>query len=105
MSFGANRLRPASAGKRWTVTKRNDQADRLDPLIRDALAWIVHLKSGEATLADAEQLMDWRAKSPAHETAYRDAVKCWRAIGRALASGRPTASSQRRRKTKGASRS
>jgi ferric-dicitrate binding protein FerR (iron transport regulator) len=65
----------------------------------------VHLKSGEATLADADQLMDWRAKSPAHETAYRDAVKCWRAIGRALVSSRPAATNQRRRKTKGASRS
>jgi ferric-dicitrate binding protein FerR (iron transport regulator) len=77
----------------------------LDPLIRDALAWIVQLKSGEATLADAEQLMDWRAKSPAHETAYRDAVKCWWAIGRALVSDRPTATGRRRRKTKGTSRS
>jgi ferric-dicitrate binding protein FerR (iron transport regulator) len=71
----------------------------LDPLTRDALTWIVRLKSGEATLADAEQLMDWRAKSPAHESAYRDAVKCWRAIGRALGSSRPVASNRRRRHT------
>jgi transmembrane sensor len=99
MSFEANRLRPASAGKRWAVKKRNDQPDRLDPLTRDALAWIVRLKSGEATLADAEQLMDWRAMSPAHESAYRGAVKCWRAIGRTLAGSRPVASERRRRDT------
>jgi len=65
----------------------------------------VRLKSGEATLADADQLMDWRAKSPAHESAYRDAVKCWQAIGRALASGQPAASGQRRRKAKSTFRS
>lgn len=45
----------------------------------------MRLRSGEATLADAEQLMHWRAKSPAHEHAYRDAVKSWHSIGRALA--------------------
>lgn len=73
------------------MIKRNDQPDRLNPLIRDALAWVVRLKSGEATFADAEHLMDWRAKSPAHETAYRDAVKFWQAIGRALAGDRPAA--------------
>jgi transmembrane sensor len=71
----------------------------LDPLTRDALAWIVRLKSGEATLADAEQLMDWRARSPAHESAYRGAVKCWRAIGRTLAGPGPTTNQRRRRDT------
>jgi len=53
-------------------------------LIRDALAWIVRLKSGEATLADAERLSDWRSASPAHERAFQDAVRCWRAIGEGL---------------------
>jgi ferric-dicitrate binding protein FerR (iron transport regulator) len=105
MSFGANRLRPASAGKRWTVKKRNDQLDRLDPLTGDALAWIVRLKSGEATLADAEQLMDWRATSPAHESAYRGAVKCWQAIGRTLGSPLPLPDHRPRRKSETTSRS
>jgi ferric-dicitrate binding protein FerR (iron transport regulator) len=87
----------------------------LDPLIRDALAWIVRLKSGEATLADAEQLIDWRARSPAHDNAFRDALKCWRAIGPALLSGlpvsdhrvgdQPTGIARRRRRTKSTSRS
>ena len=54
------------------------------------MAWIVRLKSGEATLEDADQLIDWRARSPAHERAFRDAVKCWRAIGPELAGPEPT---------------
>jgi len=89
MSFGADRSRPASVRKRWIVTKRMSQPARLDPLTRDALAWIVRLKSGEATIEDAEQLIDWRAKSPAHESAFRDAVRCWRAIGEGLGSDQP----------------
>jgi transmembrane sensor len=102
MSFGANRLRPASAGKRWTVTKRIDPADSLEPLIRDALAWVLRLKSGEATLADAEQLTDWRTNSPAHERAFRDAVKCWQAIGSGLV-GDGFTGQDRRRKPDGTS--
>jgi transmembrane sensor len=78
----------------------------LDPLIRDALSWIVRLKSGDATRMDAERLKDWRATSPAHESAFRDAVKCWRAIGPALAGGRPAAAAGRpRRSTKSKARS
>jgi ferric-dicitrate binding protein FerR (iron transport regulator) len=72
----------------------------LDPLIREALAWVARLKSGEATLGDAEQLMDWRARSQAHESAYREAVRCWQAIGRALVGSRPATGGQRRRKTR-----
>ncbi|QFI76098.1 DUF4880 domain-containing protein [Bradyrhizobium betae] len=97
MSTGSIRSRPACAGKRWIVTKRSHQVDHLDPLIREALSWITRLKSGEATLTDAEQLMDWRGRSSAHEHAFREAVKCWRAIGQALATGRPAPASRRRR--------
>jgi transmembrane sensor len=79
------------------VTKRNHQADHLDPLTREALSWILRLKSGEATIADAELLMDWRGKSSAHEHAFRDAVKCWRAIGQALTTDRPAPAVRRRR--------
>jgi ferric-dicitrate binding protein FerR (iron transport regulator) len=70
-------------------------------LIRDALAWVVRLKSGEATLADAERLADWRSRSPAHESAFRDAVKCWQAIGLGLVSAPRTGDGGRRRKTDG----
>ena len=79
------------------VTKRNHRVDHLDPLIREALSWIMRIKSGEATIADAEQLMDWRGRSSAHEHAFRDAVKCWRAIGQALATSRPAPTGRRHR--------
>jgi transmembrane sensor len=74
-------------------------------LIRDALAWVVRLKSGEATLADAEQLNDWRTKSTAHERAFRDAVKCWRQIGDGLATDDGAERGRPRRKTGRTSRS
>jgi len=70
----------------------------MDPLAREALSWILRLKSGGATLADAEQLLDWRARSPAHEHAFRDAVRCWRDIGVALADNQPNAPLSQRRK-------
>lgn len=82
------------------MKERNDQPDRLDPLLRDAVGWIVRLRSGEATIADAEQLMDWRAKSPAHENAYRNAVRSWQAIGQALAGVPFSAVDGRRHSTK-----
>jgi ferric-dicitrate binding protein FerR (iron transport regulator) len=85
--------------KRRTVTKRINRHHPLDPLTRDALAWIVRLTSGDATQADAELLLDWRARSPKHEQAYRDAVKSWRAIGAGLVSDRPATIARRRRKS------
>jgi ferric-dicitrate binding protein FerR (iron transport regulator) len=84
------------------VTKRIDPPNRLDPLIREALAWVVRLKSGEATLEDAEQLVKWRTQSPAHERAFYDAVRCWKAIGQGLVRELPIRRG-RRRKTKGTS--
>ncbi|OAF07441.1 MULTISPECIES: DUF4880 domain-containing protein [Bradyrhizobium] len=64
----------------------------------------MRLKSGEATIADAEQLMDWRGRSSAHEHAFRDAVRCWRAIGQALATSSPAPAVRRRRPTGGKKR-
>jgi ferric-dicitrate binding protein FerR (iron transport regulator) len=68
----------------------------------------VRLKSGEATLEDAEQLIDWRARSPAHEHAFRVAVMCWRAIGPELVNPeltkqQPGRTIRPRRKTKATS--
>jgi transmembrane sensor len=97
MSLGTDRSHPAPMRKRRIVTKRTDQHHPLDPLTRDAFAWIVRLKSGDATLADAELLLDWRARSPKHERAFRDAVKFWSALGDGLATD-PPAPAVRRRK-------
>jgi transmembrane sensor len=50
-------------------------------LTREALGWVVRLKSGEATVADAQALKRWQAQSPAHAAAFGDAVRLWRALG------------------------
>ncbi|MFZ5737149.1 MAG: FecR/PupR family sigma factor regulator [Pseudomonadota bacterium] len=56
----------------------------LDPSIREALGWILRLTSGDATQGDSERLAVWRASSPERERAYREAVRCWRALAPAL---------------------
>jgi transmembrane sensor len=61
----------------------------LDPLTRDALAWMMRLTSGDATGEDAEALRIWRNQSPDHEAAYRAAVRLWKAAGNAIAGAAP----------------
>jgi transmembrane sensor len=56
----------------------SSEARGLDPLTEEALAWIVRVRSGRATVGDAEALRAWRARSPEHEQAYRAAVRLWR---------------------------
>lgn len=63
------------------MTEPNDQSPDLDPLTREAIAWVVRLTSGEATTADAAELKRWRAQSPEHEEAFRRATKLWRSFG------------------------
>ncbi len=53
----------------------------LDPLLRQALAWVIRLHSGEATSEDAAALALWRQRSPEHDAAFRDAVRLWRGLG------------------------
>ncbi|MCA6124957.1 DUF4880 domain-containing protein [Bradyrhizobium sp. WSM 1704] len=45
-----------------------------DPLLDEALDWVVRLKAGAPTRADVDALQDWRAQSPAHEAAFKKAV-------------------------------
>ncbi|OYU88237.1 MAG: iron dicitrate transport regulator FecR [Bradyrhizobiaceae bacterium PARB1] len=52
-----------------------------DQLKQEARRWVMQLASGEATTADAEALRFWRRQDPAHEAAYADAVRIWRALG------------------------
>ena len=59
-----------------------------DPLLDEAIAWIVHLKTGEPTKADAEALGRWRAQSPAHEAAFKRAARIHRDAG--IVAGRLT---------------
>ncbi len=52
-----------------------------DPLLDEALDWIVRLKAGEPTRADVDAFQHWRSQSAAHEQAFRTAAGLWRNVG------------------------
>lgn len=52
-----------------------------------ARAWLMRLKSGEATRRDLAALARWRASSADHERSYQSEVRMWQALGPALAPG------------------
>ncbi|MDH2384080.1 FecR domain-containing protein [Bradyrhizobium sp. CER78] len=49
-----------------------------DPLKREAVGWVRHLTSGQATAADAEALRSWCAQSAEHAAAFAAASHLWR---------------------------
>lgn len=55
----------------------------LPPKVREALAWVVRLRSGEATQADVDAVRAWRATSADHEAAFVQAVQIWRRLQQA----------------------
>ncbi|AYD04552.1 FecR family protein [Neorhizobium sp. NCHU2750] len=59
-------------------------SDDIEALKKEAMAWIVRLTSGEATTDDRDALMRWRARSPIHEEAFREATRLWKNMGPAL---------------------
>ncbi|WP_213737821.1 FecR domain-containing protein [Bradyrhizobium sp. dw_411] len=59
-----------------------------DPLLDEAIAWIVHLKTGEPTRDDVEALERWRGQSAAHEAAFKRAARIQRDAG--IVAGRLT---------------
>lgn len=60
----------------------NDSPDP-DLLLQEAIEWVVRLKAGQPTRADADALMQWRGQSPAHEDAFKKAVRQFRNAGTA----------------------
>lgn len=53
-----------------------DGSDESTPDLRlEGLEHLVHLRSGRATREDAARFLAWRATSPAHEAAFRAAVR------------------------------
>jgi transmembrane sensor len=64
-----------------TAGERDDL--NLDPIKREAIAWVRKVTSGTATPADAEALRTWRSKSPDHAAAFATASLLWRDLGRA----------------------
>ncbi|WP_083556268.1 FecR domain-containing protein [Hyphomicrobium sp. NDB2Meth4] len=71
------------------MTQPTERASDLDPLLREAIAKVVVLTSGEATTADADEIKLWRAQSPDHEAAFRSAVKLWKQFGEVAAAQSP----------------
>lgn len=45
-----------------------------DPLLDEAIGWLVRLKTGEPTRADVDAFEQWRDQSPAHAAAFRRAA-------------------------------
>jgi ferric-dicitrate binding protein FerR (iron transport regulator) len=52
-----------------------------DPLLDEALDWLVRLRTGEPTRADIEDLKQWRGRSAAHEDAFKRAAQIYRHAG------------------------
>jgi transmembrane sensor len=64
----------------------------LAPLLRESLAWVVQLTSGEATQADADAFSKWKARSPQHEKALTEALRLrqmLRVAGQTLVAAQP----------------
>ncbi|UFZ03326.1 DUF4880 domain-containing protein [Bradyrhizobium ontarionense] len=59
----------------------DDSHSDMDQTLRQALAWVIRLNSGEATSDDAAALTSWRERSPEHEAAFRQAVTLWHGFG------------------------
>jgi ferric-dicitrate binding protein FerR (iron transport regulator) len=45
-----------------------------------AIKWLIRLRSGHATLADARAYLCWRLEHPEHERAARDLALLWRML-------------------------
>jgi transmembrane sensor len=63
----------------------DDKRPDIDPLLRQAIGWLVRLKSGEATAAEGAEFVRWRKQSAKHEAALKQAVKLWQMSEKAVA--------------------
>ncbi|MCJ8144086.1 DUF4880 domain-containing protein [Ancylobacter sp. A5.8] len=70
------------------MTGSDGIGDASGALQDEAIAWVALLTSGDATRDDAVRLKVWRARSPAHEIAFRRASAVWRGVGSAPAPSR-----------------
>jgi transmembrane sensor len=56
----------------------------------EALDWVNRALSGLLTPEDAEALLAWRARSPAHEQAFAEGIRLQRAVRQAVLQERRT---------------
>ncbi|MFA5952448.1 MAG: FecR domain-containing protein [Hyphomicrobium sp.] len=60
------------------VTEPRNTSSGLPPLSQEALEWVIRLKLGAPTVADAEAFRVWRDQSPEHAAAAREAALLWK---------------------------
>ncbi|HAQ79241.1 DUF4880 domain-containing protein [Bradyrhizobium viridifuturi] len=72
------RLRFGELGDEQSVVTEPTRTSGPDPLLDEALDWVVRLKAGAPTRADVDALQRWRAQSPDHEDAFRRAARLFR---------------------------
>ncbi|MGY3599070.1 transmembrane sensor [Bradyrhizobium sp. USDA 4341] len=77
------RLRFGEQGDERSVVTEPTRTSGPDPLLDEALDWVVRLKAGAPTRADVDALQHWRAQSPDHEDAFRAAARLLRSASAA----------------------
>jgi transmembrane sensor len=75
------RLAGRATKRAMELTAPENMPAEIDPSLREALAWVIRLHSGQATSDDADAVLQWRAQSGDHEDAFREAVRLWRTFG------------------------
>jgi len=74
-----------------TLPAEPDENGALDPLIEEALAWLVKLHSGEAGDPDWDEYHRWCEIDAAHARASQAAEHLWESLGSPLARRKPSA--------------
>uniref|UniRef100_A0ABS3MHQ8 DUF4880 domain-containing protein n=1 Tax=Bradyrhizobium quebecense TaxID=2748629 RepID=A0ABS3MHQ8_9BRAD len=77
------RLRFGEQGDEQSVVTEPPRTSGPDPLLDEALDWVVRLKAGAPTRVDVDALQRWRAQSPGHEEAFRQAARLLRSASAA----------------------
>ncbi|WP_034297779.1 FecR domain-containing protein [Herbaspirillum sp. RV1423] len=65
-------------------TAPDDRSDLPDVLAQEARAWLRRLTSGDVTEWDAQAFKRWKQSNPAHQQAFNDAKRQWKAMGPAI---------------------
>ncbi|TWT10573.1 FecR domain-containing protein [Reyranella sp. CPCC 100927] len=68
------------------MSEARSKTTTLDPLQREAVAWVQRLVSGRATTEDSAALQRWCARSAAHRAAFTEASRVWGEIASAARS-------------------
>jgi transmembrane sensor len=79
-------------GKRALIVTLPPDTPEPDPLLDEAIAWIVKLKTEDPTRADVDAFKRWRSQSPPHEAAFKRATLINQRAG--MVAGRLTALSK-----------